>query len=91
VLTGSLLLLLLFGASEAIKCPSSYVSIAMGCYKINNGSFLTWSGARQYCDNESTTLLPTWSGYVANATTHLLALDLAMEKTAFVNWMAGNY
>jgi hypothetical protein len=90
-LTGSLLLLLLlFGASGAITCPSNYTLIAMGCYKIMNGLNLTWSEARQYCHNESDKLLQS-GNYVQNATTHLLALEFITEKTGMINWMLRNY
>ena len=52
---------------------------------MNNGSNLTWADAREYCRND--TLLP--SNNITSGTTHLVALEMMMEKTALLYWMNG--
>jgi len=59
----------------------------MGCYKIVNGLNMTWSAAREYCENQSSNL--TGNGTVSNATTHLVALEVVTEKTSLFYWLKG--
>jgi len=68
-------------------CPSLYNAISNGCYKINNGINMTWSDARQYCINDSSTIVIN----KANYTTHLVALESAVETNALIYWMKGYY
>jgi len=72
---------------EAIVCPTSYNSILNGCYKINNGTSLTWSDARQSCINDSNTISNNKTGYIS----HLVALESAVETTSLIYWMKGYY
>ncbi|CAF3981855.1 unnamed protein product [Adineta steineri] len=77
------LLFNLFNMGETIVCPSSYNSILNGCYKMNNGTNLTWSDARQYCINDTSANLTNRTGY----TTHLVAFESVVETTSLVYWM----
>jgi len=72
---------------EAIVCPTSYNSILNGCYKIQNGTNLTWSDARQYCISDSNAISNNKTGYI----THLVALESAVETTSLIYWMKGYY
>jgi len=71
--------------SESMVCPSSYNLILSGCYKINDGTNMTWSDARQSCINDSIVINKT------NCTTHLVALESAVETTSIIYWMIGYY
>ncbi len=66
-------------------CPLSYNVISNGCYKINDGTNMTWSDARQSCINDSIVINKT------NSTTHLVALESAFETTTLIFWMKGYY
>ena len=59
--------------------------IVAGCYKVNNGSNMTWSAAQEYCNND----LNNSTNNYTNGITHLAALEIAMEKTAVLHWLAG--
>jgi hypothetical protein len=61
----------------------------MGCYKINNGSFKTWSAAREDCLDDSLNLTMATNATIPNATTHLIALEAVTEKTALFYWLTG--
>ncbi|UJR23849.1 hypothetical protein I4U23_026824 [Adineta vaga] len=73
----------LLNTGESIVCPSMYNQILNGCYKINNGTKMTWSDAQQYCANESNSIVTNKTGY----TTHLLAFESAVEPTSIIYWM----
>ena len=79
------LLLIRFPMSEGTVCPSNYNSILNGCYRIGNGTNMTWSNAQQYCYNESSRISTNKTGY----TTHLVALESAFETTSLLYWMKG--
>ncbi|CAF1519957.1 unnamed protein product [Rotaria sordida] len=81
---GSLLIILLHN-TETIRCPPKYNHIALGCYKIMNGSNMTWSEARQSCFNDLSLL--SHNDIVINSTTHLIALEHVTEKTSLYYWM----
>ena len=66
-------------------CPSSYNLILDGCYKVNNGTNMTWSDARQYCINDSNIITINKTNYI----THLVAFESAIETTSLIYWMRG--
>lgn len=78
-----MILFILFNINETIVCPSSYNLILNGCYKMNNGTNMTWSDARQFCVNDSKTIYTNKTGYI----THLVALESALETTSLIYWM----
>ncbi|CAF1112148.1 unnamed protein product [Adineta ricciae] len=67
----------------SIVCPSAYYSILNGCYKINNGTKMTWSDAQQYCLNDSSSIVTNKTGFI----THLASFESAPEPTAIIYWM----
>ncbi|CAF2038172.1 unnamed protein product [Rotaria magnacalcarata] len=77
------ILLILFNICETVVCPSSYNSIFNGCYKVNEGTDLTWSDARQYCINDTNRLGISKARHV----THLLAFESATETKSLTFWM----
>jgi hypothetical protein len=77
---------MLFPISEGIICPLNYNDILNGCYRIGNGTNMTWSNAQQFCFNESSRITINKTGYI----THLVALESAFETTSLVYWMKGN-
>lgn len=78
-----LLVVLCFSSGRTIICPTSYNLILNGCYKMNNGSNMTWSNAQQYCANESSSIVTNQTGFI----THLLALESATETISLIYWM----
>jgi hypothetical protein len=50
---------------------------------------MTWSNARQYCINDSNTIVNSTNK--TNFTTHLIALEAAVETTSLIYWMKGYY
>jgi hypothetical protein len=73
--------------SESMVCPSSYNLILNGCYQMHNGTNMTWFDARQYCINDSSRIVINKTNY----TTHLVALESAVETTSLIYWMKGYY
>ncbi|CAF4043699.1 unnamed protein product [Rotaria magnacalcarata] len=72
-------------SADTNPCPNQYNEIALGCYKINNGTNMTWSAAQQNCLNDAKRLSPNVTE--PNPVTHLIALELVTEKTALFYWM----
>lgn len=79
------LLLILFNIGEIRTCSPPYISIADGCYKINNGTLVTWSEARQSCMSD------TQFGNGTNMTgfSHLVAIEGYMERNALRTYLNG--
>ncbi|UJR24431.1 hypothetical protein I4U23_005807 [Adineta vaga] len=73
-------LFILFMNGETIPCPDTYSVILNGCYKIIVNLKLTWSNAKQYCEDDFRKLN-------LNGTTHLVAFEIPIEKSAVFYWM----
>lgn len=69
------------------QCPTEYNLIGTGCYKIFNGSNMTWPAAREICSTDLAN--STTYNNSSNYTTHLLALENSMEKTSLLYWLKG--
>ena len=76
----------LINTTDAIHCPSSYNTILIGCYKIMNGSNMTWPSAQQYRNNEQNTIITNRTAFI----THLVALESAFEMTSLLYRVKAN-
>lgn len=81
-----LIILIGFSFVESQRnCPGNFTTIGVGCYKVYNGSNMTWTGARDLCFNESTFFTTSSSKIV----THLVAIEHKHEKTYLNHWLNG--
>lgn len=68
-------------------CSDPYLPVADGCYKIANGSHMTWSNARQACMNDTQFKNGTnFTGF-----SHLVAIEGYMERNALRTYLNGRY